>query len=224
MRLIVPHIRRAVLIGRHIDFSSAQTATFADTLDGLSAGMCLVDATGHVLHANIACHVILEAGDFLSVVNGRLVASDAKFDQALRELFAATGSGDAAFGARGVAWLLRAQDGSPHVARVLPLTAGNRRPAGISHSATAALFIYKVATETASSAEIIARAYKLTPTELRVLLAIVDVGGVPEVAVALGVAESTIKTHLSRLFLKTGTGRQADLVKIVAGFATPLIG
>jgi DNA-binding CsgD family transcriptional regulator len=59
---------------------------------------------------------------------------------------------------------------------------------------------------------------------LRVLMAIVEVGGVPEVAVALGVAESTVKTHLGRLFVKTSTGRQADLVKIVAGFATPLIG
>jgi DNA-binding CsgD family transcriptional regulator len=30
--------------------------------------------------------------------------------------------------------------------------------------------------------------------------------------------------HLRRLFEKTGTGRQADLVKLVAGFASPLAG
>jgi DNA-binding CsgD family transcriptional regulator len=42
--------------------------------------------------------------------------------------------------------------------------------------------------------------------------------------VALGVAETTVKTHLGRVFVKTGVSRQADLVKIVAGFATPLIG
>ena len=58
--------------------------------------------------------------------------------------------------------------------------------------------------------------------QLRVLLAIVDIGGVPEVAAALGVAVTTIKTHLSRLFEKTGVARQADLVKLVAGFSTPL--
>ena len=56
------------------------------------------------------------------------------------------------------------------------------------------------------------------------LLAIVDVGGVPEVAASLGVAATTIKTHLGRLFAKTGVSRQADLVKLVAGFATPLAG
>ena len=66
------------------------------------------------------------------------------------------------------------------------------------------------------------QAFSLTPTELRVLLAIVDVGGVPEVAAALGVADTTVKTHLGRLFEKTGAARQADLVKLVAGFSTPL--
>jgi len=31
----------------------------------------------------------------------------------------------------------------------------------------------------------------------------------------LGVADTTLKTHLRRLFEKTGTNRQADLVKLV---------
>jgi DNA-binding CsgD family transcriptional regulator len=224
MRLIVPHIRRAVLIGRHIDLRSVEAATFADTLDGLSAGMCLVDAVGHILHANVACQAILDAGDFLTAIEGRLVARDPKVDQAFRELFAAAGNGDAASGAQGIAVSLRSWDGSRYVAHVLPLTSSARRLAGIAYSATSALFLCKVATEIPSSPDVIARAYNLTPTELRVLLAIVEVGGVPQVATALGVAESTVKTHLSRLFVKTGTGRQADLVKIVAGFATPLAG
>jgi hypothetical protein len=47
-------------------------------------------------------------------------------------------------------------------------------------------------------------------------------GAVPEVAAALGVADTTIKTHLSRVFEKTGATRQADLVKLVAGFSSPV--
>ena len=222
MRLIVPHIRRAVQIGRDIDLKSAEAATLADTLDGLSAGICLVDTIGRILHANAACHLLLDAGDFLSAIEGRIVASDVKVDQALRDLFIAAGGGDAAIGSRAAALSLRARDGSHYVAHVVPLTSGARRLAGIAYSAVAAVFICKVATETPASPDVIARTYNLTPTELRVLLAIVEVGGVPEVATALGVAESTVKTHLGRLFLKTGAGRQADLVKIVAGFATPL--
>jgi DNA-binding CsgD family transcriptional regulator len=67
----------------------------------------------------------------------------------------------------------------------------------------------------------IAAAFRLTPSELRVLMAIVEIGGVPDIAAKLGIAETTVKTHLGRLFEKTGAGRQADLVKIAAGFAAP---
>jgi DNA-binding CsgD family transcriptional regulator len=42
------------------------------------------------------------------------------------------------------------------------------------------------------------------------------------VARVLGVAPSTIRTHLGRVYEKTGVARQADLVKLVAGFASPL--
>jgi DNA-binding NarL/FixJ family response regulator len=82
--------------------------------------------------------------------------------------------------------------------------------------------VHKAKLETPSPSEAIARLYKLTPTELRVLLAVVEVGGVPEVSV-VGIGEGTVKTHLHRLFAKTDTKRQADLVKLVAGFANPLV-
>jgi DNA-binding CsgD family transcriptional regulator len=75
-----------------------------------------------------------------------------------------------------------------------------------------------------STPEIIADIYRLTRTELRVLLAIVSVGGVPRVAQALGIAESTVKTHLGNLFEKTGATCQADLVRLVARFSYPFIG
>ena len=71
--------------------------------------------------------------------------------------------------------------------------------------------------------EVILREFGLTPAELRVLFAIVEIGGVPEAAAVLGISEPTVKTHLKHLFEKTGTHRQADLVKLVAGFSNPLL-
>jgi DNA-binding CsgD family transcriptional regulator len=222
MKLIVPHIRRAVLIGRMFDLKAAEAATFADTLDGLSAGMCLVDAEGRIVHANVAGHAIIAASDILSVVGGRLVAYDAQVKRTLEEVFAAAGEGDAALGVKGIAIPLIGKSGERYVGHALPLTSGARRNAGIAYTAAVALFIRKAALVDASAPEVMAKTFKLTPTELRVLLAIVEVGGVPQVAAALGVADTTIKTHLGRLFEKTGAKRQADLVKLVAGYATPL--
>jgi DNA-binding CsgD family transcriptional regulator/PAS domain-containing protein len=222
MALVVPHVRRALLVGKTILLGQAEAACFSDILDGLSAGMILVDGTGRVVHANAAGNAILGAADFLRTVHGRLVAGDAPTNAAFREILAAADGGDAAIGVRGIALPLTAHDGERYVAHVLPLTSGARRQAGLAFNAVAALFIRKAALEAFATPDVIGRMYKLTPAELRVLLAIVDVGGVPEVAATLGVASTTIKTHLNRLFEKTGVCRQADLVKLVAGFSTPL--
>lgn len=224
MKLIAPHIRRAVLIGRMFEFRAAEVATFVDTLDGLDAGMFLVDGGGRLIHANAAGTAILATSAVLNSVGGRLVARDAQVDRALRDVFASAGQGDAALGTRGIAMPLTGSDGERYVAHVLPLTSGARRRAGVVRTAVAALFVRKASLALPFASQMIGNAFKLTPTELRVLLAIVEVGGVPEIATAFGVADTTIRTHVSSLFEKTGAARQADLVKLVAEYATPLAG
>jgi DNA-binding CsgD family transcriptional regulator len=116
-----------------------------------------------------------------------------------------------------------AREGERYVAHVLPLTSGARRRAGTCYAAVAALFVHKAALEAPSPPEAIAKTFKLTPTELRVLLGIVQVGSVPETAAALGMGKATVRSHLLRLYAKTGTGHQTELVKLVAGFTNPLV-
>jgi len=217
---IVPHLRRALLINKTIDLKQSEAATFADTLNGLSAGLFLVDAGCRIVHANSAGDEILRAGDFLRSVNGQLVARDVKFNQTLRKVFADNFD---ALGVKGTALPLTAHDGERYLMHVLPLTSAARSLTGMTYKAVAALFVRKAALDRPCG-ELVARMFELTPAELRVLLAIVDVGGVPETAAALGVAETTVKTHLHRVFAKTGTRRQADLVKLAAGFSSPLAG
>ena len=202
--------------------AEAEAATFADTLDGIRDCMFLVDARGRIIHANATGHALLAEGSVLCAAGGKLAANDANAKQALHDVFVAAGNGDSAVGIKGIAVPLTSREGERYVAHVLPLTSGARRLAGRSHAAVAALFVRKAALETLSPPEVIAKSFKLTPSELRVLLGIVEVGGVPETAETLGIAETTVKTHLRRLYAKTGTGRQAELVKLVAGFSSPL--
>lgn len=223
MRLIVPHVRRAVLIGRVLDLSDGKAAALTDALDGLSAGMFLVDNDRRIQHANQAGHAMLAAGEFIKADGGRLRVCDPQADQTLGDIFAAVGGDDLSLGARGIGMAFTTGSKEHHVAHILPLTAGRRRRTGVEYGAAAAVFVHKAALDVPSPPEVIAKTFHLTPTELRVLLAIVEVGGVPETAEALGVAGSTVKTHLGRVFEKTDTRRQADLVKIVAGFSNPLV-
>jgi PAS domain-containing protein len=66
MAQVVPHVRRATLVGKSMDLKHAEAAMLAETLDGLSAGLFLVDAKARVVHANEAARDILESGRFLA--------------------------------------------------------------------------------------------------------------------------------------------------------------
>ena len=50
--LILPHIRRSLLIGKTIDLHKVTAAALADSLDTLASAMFVVDATGRIVHAN----------------------------------------------------------------------------------------------------------------------------------------------------------------------------
>lgn len=224
MRLLAPHVRRAVNVARAMENRVAETATYTDALDGLSAGLFFVDPDGAIVHANSAGHGLLEAGDLLRIRGGRLAASSPAADIAFRNTFRSARSGDEQVGTKGISVPLDTIAGNQqHVMHVLPLTSGDRRKTVSGSPTVAALFVQRVAIEARSAPKVIARRYSLTPMELRVLLSIVDVGGVPESAEALGVAQTTVKWHLGHLYQKTGTSRQADLVKLVAGFSSPLL-
>jgi DNA-binding CsgD family transcriptional regulator len=220
--VVVPHVRRALLITKIIDLPKIEAAAFADMLDGLSAGLFLVGASGGIVHANASGHALVREGRCLSAHGGRLRAADPQANHSLQDIFAAAAGGDVSVGDKAIAVPLKSRDGERYVAHVLPLTAGPRRKAGTSYAAVAAVFVRKAELDLQSPFEAIAQDFRLTPGELRVLFGIVDIGGVPQVASVLGVSETTVKTHLQRLFEKTTTSRQADLVKLVAGYTSPL--
>jgi DNA-binding CsgD family transcriptional regulator/PAS domain-containing protein len=221
MQRVAPHIRRAVVIGNAIELKTAEASSLAEVFDGLSAGVFLTDGGGRIVHANSAGHALLAEGGGLYASGGRLAARQPEVRQTLGAALAAAGKGDAALRG-GIDIAFASREGAHYAAHVLPLASGGRREVASPYGAVAALFVHKASVSLPSEPECIARHYGLTPTELRVLLGIVEVGGVPEVAEALGVAASPVKTHLGNLYGKTGTSRQTDLVKLVAGFSNPL--
>jgi DNA-binding CsgD family transcriptional regulator len=220
--LVAPHVRRAVVIGNAIDLKTVEAAALADSLDTLTSGMFLVDANGRIVHANASGHQMISEASALRAPRGRLSAIDLQTDRALLDSFAAAARGDEALGRKGIALLFKARDGKRHVAHILPLTSGTRRRASASYAAAATVFVRKAELDLPSPPEAVGKEFGLTPAELRVLFAVIEVGAVAEVSHVLGVSEATVKTHLQHLFDKTGTHRQAELVKLVAGYANAL--
>ena len=189
---------------------AANAVALAEVIDSLSAGVFVVGTDGVIVHANVQARAILASNDMLRAVSGRLMAIDPRINPVLRGALIAATLEDT-----GSALSLTSRDGMRHLVQVLPLRASGRR--------AAAVFVARATFETSSCGDVIRCAYHLTPAELRVLFAIVDFGGVPEVAAALGIANSTVRTHVGHLFRKTGASRQADLVKLVAAFSQRLV-
>jgi len=220
--LLCPHFRRAVTIGRIIDLHKFEAAALADSLDGLAAAVFLVDANGHLVHVNAAGLATLDRGDVIRAVGGRFAAVDTKADAALRDIFIKAETDEPAISANSIDVPLSAHDGEHYVAHVLPLTSGARRKAGTTYCAVAAVFVRRAELDLPHPLQTIASVFNLTSAEMRVLMMIVQLGGVREVAPVLGISEPTAKTHLQHIFEKTNSRRQADLVKLVAGYMSPI--
>ena len=141
---------------------------------------------------------MLANGFVLRRLNGRLVAIDLRAAQSLRDIFAAAEQGDTGVGARGAAILLGSTTDAQFVGHVLPLTSGARRRRA-SYASVAAVFVRKIGLDLPHPVAAFADHYRLTPAELRVVTAIVNIGGVPEVAPVLGISETTVKTYLQRV-------------------------
>ena len=223
MRLIVPHVRRAVLIGGMLEHQALKADAVAEALDSVAAAMFLLSATGTVVHANAAGLQLLRQADLLRIAGDRLASVNGSVDRLLLET-SADPSDDMGVSTRGIAEPAIGSGGQRYLVHSLSLRGGQRRRLAGSFAASTLLFVQRTELTGPAAPEAMARAYALTPGELRVLLAISDVGGVPEVAQTLDIAESTVRFHLRALFEKTGVRRQADLVKIVAGYSAGVIG
>jgi len=217
MALLVPHLQRAVAIGRVFDRRKAAGEALTETLDHVEAAVFLVGSDGVIAFANNPAKTMLDDARLLREWGKALRAPDPKADRILRDIFVSAENGDASVGIRGVAVPLTDAAQEQWFAHVLPLTSGNRRQTGLAHAAVAAVFIRKTALDAPPPLESIAKLYKLTASEIRVLDALLKVDGVKAMAEMLGLSQATVRTHLHNVFQKTGTRRQSELVKLVAG-------
>jgi DNA-binding CsgD family transcriptional regulator len=214
LRLVAPHVQRAVEVGRLIERQAVAIADLTAAFDGLTTAVLLLDRHGAMRHANVAAHALLERGTILRVEHNRLTGATPKSARLLAQL-GRSGETDLGLGRDGIGVPLGRDGDVDLMVSALPLTGGRRATSG--RGATLALLVSPArAAAVAAPPELVARRYGLTPAELRILLAITEVGGIPETAEALGVRQTTVKFHLKNLFLKTGVHRQAGLVKLLA--------
>jgi DNA-binding CsgD family transcriptional regulator/PAS domain-containing protein len=217
--LLLPHVRRSVMISNMLDIGTIERARMAEALDALTCAVVLTNERGAILHANHAAKHMLRSGGPVQDVHGIL---QAKIPSASKELHSAimlAAQDEASIGKTGLAVLLTEPDQPSVFARVLPM-AGSDLRAGMEPAAVAAVFIGNAPDEH-DAADMLATAFGLTLAETRVLASLLAGHTLAETGASLHIANATTKTHLDNIFQKTGVSRQADLMRLVMQIVPP---
>lgn len=223
--LLNPHMRRAATIGDLLEMRSLATSAFEATLEALSAAVVLVDANSRILYSNKSARNMFSVGEPVLSQRGVLTAREFNATAAIKDAIARAALDESELGYGGIGVPVRSRDlqtAFHSVAHVLPLKLGILRP-GLSQGAVAAVFITPSADSALPPFEALAALYDLTPTESRVLIEIASGKNRAACATALGIADSTVKTHLARVFEKTRTSEQPELARLVASLTSPAI-
>jgi DNA-binding CsgD family transcriptional regulator len=217
--LLSPHVRRAAMISDLLNLERVQAQHFEQALNRVASAVVLVDASEGMLYANAQASAMLTAGLNIKTSNGKLTSANSNTAPALSDAIARTAGSAFDLGGRGIGIPVSAPGKPPAIAYVLPMVNGDRR--GVFPTAVAAVFISSTATSLPPPSDVLATLYDMTPTEARVMLQAGQGHGIANVASVLGMSENTVKTHLARVFHKTGTSRQSEIVALISALAQP---
>ena len=221
-RLLSPHVCRALAISDALDIRALKSEMLEKTLDGLAAGVFLTARDGHVVHMNRAAERQVEAGGSIRLVNNRISPVDPAAGLALAKAIEKAARDDAHMGMREHSLAIPNGIGGGYVATLLPVQSGQRRDVLAPFAASVAVFTQDPVQVPLMPGEAFARLHGLTGGELRVLLALSQGLGGMEAADMLGISEATVRTHLQRIFSKTDTSRQADLLRLLHSSTPPI--
>ena len=221
-KLLSPHICRAIAISDVLDIKTLHANVLEATLDGLATGVYLTRRDGRVTYMNAAAERQVKTGKALRVVNNRLVPTDPGTRATIAKAISELASDETGIVPGGHSLAIPGDAAAGYVATLLPLERGQRQSIMAPFAASVAIFAQDPAQVPVIPGEAFARLYNLTVGELRVLLALAQGLGAREAADMLGISEPTVRTHLQRMFSKTGTSRQAELLQLLQGCAPPV--
>jgi DNA-binding CsgD family transcriptional regulator len=207
---LVPHLQRVLAIHRALRAAESVRDAALETLDRLPEGWILLAPDASVLATNRSARQILERGDALRLAGGRLAASAEASRQRLRDLLArALDTGSAPTG--GAIELASPLGESLHVVSS-PLRNAH---ADADHSAAAVVFVSVPDAGGEQTVDQLRNVYGLTHAEGRVARRLAEGQRLSEISRDLGISINTVRGHLKQVFAKTGTHRQAELVRLV---------
>ena len=210
---LVPHIRYLVRVRHALFAAEALGASLSQLLSNTRIGTVYLDWRGRIVETNDRALDLLRRGEGLldqgGFLRARLAAEDARLWRLLQGALPATGH--------------QAAGGSMTVSRcsmlprlALHVTPIKGHPQGFDLWRVAAVvLIIESGGQSHVDPGLVAMALGLTPAESRVAALVAGGYSVRDIARLTGRRESTVRTHLKRIFSKQGVSGQADLVRVI---------
>jgi len=220
LRLLAPHLRRAVTISNLFDLKDVERSMFQSVLEAMRHAVVLTDENARAVYVNPPASALLSGGRGVGLLHGVLTLGVRLAQDALEQALRLAANDPIGLAQHGIGIPVERAVGPPLLLHVMPLRRREVR-GDLIQDAVAAVFIVSAESVPGGPAGAVALAYGLTPAETEVFASISRGRTLVETARALGIARSTAKTHLLRVFEKTGCRRQAELVALAARLSAP---
>jgi DNA-binding CsgD family transcriptional regulator len=215
---VLPHVQRAAHLHHKISLMRLRHHAFQAGLDRLSFGVVVVDFGGRIVVINRAAEEMAAAGDGFIVRGGRLAAERPEEAAALARLISeAARTACRRAGEGGGSLRISRRSGSAlYGLLVVPLGERSALP-----EIPAGPQVLILITDPEQRPKVLGRRlielFGLTAAEARLAAGLAEGKRLEEIAAERSVRMPTLRTQLRMVLDKTGTTRQADLVRLIAG-------
>jgi DNA-binding CsgD family transcriptional regulator/PAS domain-containing protein len=208
-----PHLIRSLRLGQKLSVIRRVDAGAAELLDRSPHAVFLVDQDSRVRHANPAAERLVADGDGITLFGGRLGSAATEASQRLRALIQQACEAELGH-RRGGAMIIQTPGRRlPLSVIVAPVSAD--RPALLQGDPLIIVCVTDPQAGVVLPQQQLRDLFGLTAAEARVALALVEGESPREAAAKLGVSFYTVRAHLVRIFDKTQTKRQSELVALI---------
>jgi DNA-binding CsgD family transcriptional regulator len=212
--IVIPHLQRGLqMLRMHLAALGGPPTSSVEILNRFPQAVILADALARMIFANKAAEKVLGGGRGVVLGHDGLRAQTPGETRLLRRIIADCAEPTDKFGGAGGRLRLSRENRPPLTVLVVPHRTRINwidvlRP-------TAILFITDPEQAAAVRTEWLRQDFGLTPTEAGFTREILKADGLQAAAGRLGISMTTARTHLAHVFDKTGTRRQAELVRLI---------
>lgn len=216
LRHLMPHLQQAIQIHRRLARAQAAAAASLETLDRSALGVIVLDSRLRVVFSNRPAEAVLRAGDGLIQRSGELRARNSADSSALRQCLAAVAGAVTQSTEVPPARLLvrRASLKPSYVLMITPFPLASEMVPGLAAPGIA-VYVHDPAAPVHIDRPLLRSLYQVTESEAEVAALLAAGCSVDAISRELGITVGTARWYLKRLFAKTATRSQADLVRVL---------